>query len=312
MGKLLLHIGSEKTGSTSFQAYLELASRRFLSFDYVTGDGHPHSFLDYSLSKKLADDNVSTSLGVAHDEDYGVLGERIESIKNNPNPSVISCELFYRDPSALKAILSCCSKYSVDVSILALVRSLPKYLRSLYGEALKWGEIDPPVKWARRTQESLLSSESLSICSQFCPGQIYLWNFDRLVSEIRHMDPMLYLLEQMFVSCFGMQSFTNEQRDLLKIDSVRNPGLDPRLLAIMRESNRNFNDSRITRSLMRFLSESKLVQDALLQSCGNESARNAVKLEKQLKQLSRFAESVNHRHVHTLAFSGVETLFVRL
>lgn len=312
MGKLLLHIGSEKTGSTSLQAYLDLACRRLLSFDYVTGDGHLHSFLDYSLSKKLGNKNISAPLGFDSDEEYGVLGERIKSIKNNPIPSIISCELFYRDPQALKMILSCCSKYSVDVSVLALVRSLPKYLRSLYGEALKWGETDPPLQWALRTQDSLLSSESLSICSQFCPGQTYLWNFDRLVGEVQGIDPMLYLLETMLVNCFGMECLSEEQREALKINSLRNQGLDPRLLTIMRESNRSFNDSRVTRSLMNFLSGSKLVQAALLDSSGDQSIPSVVKLNKEFKRLSRFAKSVNHRYIHTLAFSGVESLFVRL
>ena len=312
MGKLLLHIGSEKTGSTSLQAYLSLAAEHPLRFEYVTGDGYPHSFLDYSLSKKLAHGSTSSFLEFDSCDDYGILGERIDGIKNNPNPCIISCELFYRDPRALRVFLSCCLKYSVDVSVLALVRSLPEYLRSLYGEALKWGETEEPLQWARRTQESLLSSESLSICSQYCPGQTFLWNFDRLVSEIRDLDPMLYLLNTMLVNCFGFEGFTEKQLASLNIDSVRNQGIDSRLLSIMRESNRSFNDSRITRSLLKFLLKSQLVQAALSDSSDQQSQLASARLDREFRRLVRFAKSESHKHVHALTFAGVDSLFVRL
>ena len=61
MGKLLLHIGSEKTGSRSLQAYLNLSSEFGLPFDYLTGAGDIHGNYVYSTSAKLALKGYSNS-----------------------------------------------------------------------------------------------------------------------------------------------------------------------------------------------------------------------------------------------------------
>ena len=195
MGKLLLHIGSEETGSRSLQAYLNLSFEYGLPFDYLTGAGHIDGYYDYSTCAELALKGYSNS-ELNSDFDFGILDERIKKIKDNILPSVLSCELFYRNPNALRVFLSCCKKHSVDLCILSLVRSFSSYCRSLYGEAIKWGEVERPLKWAKRSRESLLSMEALSICADFYPGKTFLWNFDRLIDEVDWVDPMLFLLEK--------------------------------------------------------------------------------------------------------------------
>ena len=99
MGKLLLHIGSEKTGSRSLQAYLNLSSEFGLPFDYLTGAGHIHGYYDYSTSAELALKGYSNS-ELNSDFDFGNLDERINKINDNALPSVLSCELFYNNPNA--------------------------------------------------------------------------------------------------------------------------------------------------------------------------------------------------------------------
>ena len=310
MGKLLLHIGSEKAGSTSLQAYLNLSSGTGFCFDYVTGSGHLHSYYDYSICAELALNCCSIS-DLSSSFDYGILDSRIKKIKDNSLPSVLSCELFYRNPNALWVFLSCCKKHSVDCSILALVRSFPKYCRSLYGEAIKWGEVERPLKWAKRTRLSLLSTESLSICSKFYPGKTFLWNFDRLIDEVDWVDPILFLLEKTLIQCFGLDKFSDDQIASLMLERPENQGLDPRLLSIMRESNRSFNDSRLTRSLLSFLSENLLVQQVLSTSADDDVPTfTSVRMQREFKQLEKFARSVEHLHSHYLAFSGIESLQV--
>ena len=104
MGKLLLHIGSEKTGSRSLQAYLNLSSEFGLPFDYLTGAGHIHGYYDYSTSAELALKGYSNS-ELNSDFYFGVLDERIKKVTDNTLPSVLSCELFYRNPNALRIFL---------------------------------------------------------------------------------------------------------------------------------------------------------------------------------------------------------------
>ena len=308
MGKLLLHIGSEKAGSTSLQAYLNLSSGIGLPFDYVTGAGHLHSFYDYSLSSELALNGCFSS-DLDSSFDYGILDSRIKKIKDNTVPSVLSCELFCRNPKALRVFLSCCKKHSVDCYILALVRSFPKYCRSLYGEAIKWGEVERPLKWAKRTRLSLLSTESLSICADFCPGKTFLWNFDRLIDEVDWIDPILFLFEKSLIQCFGLGKLSEDQVASLMLVRPENLGLDPRLLSIMRESNRSFKDPRLTRSLLSFLSENLLVQQALANSSDDDrTVLNSVRMQREFNQLEKFARSVEHLHSHYLAFSGIKSL----
>ena len=310
MGKLLLHIGSEKTGSRSLQAYLNLSSEFGLPFDYLTGAGHIHSYYDYSASAELALKGYSNS-ELNSDFDFGVLDERIKKIKDNTLPSVLSCELFYRNPNALRIFLSCCKKHSVDLCILSLVRSFSKYCRSLYGEAIKRGEVERPLKWAKRSRQSLLSLEALSICANFCPGKTFLWNFDRLIDEVNWVDPILFLLEKTLVQCFEFDSFSDGQIAALTLDRPQNQGLDPRLLSIMRESNRSFKDSRVTRALLSCLSKNHLVQQALDNSCEqDEPFLSPLRMQREFKQLEKFAQSVEHLHSHHLAFSGIKSLYV--
>ena len=310
MGKLLLHIGSEKTGSRSLQSYLNLSSEFGLPFDYVTASGYIHGNYDYSTSAKLALKGYSNSDSNS-DFDFEILDERIKKIKDNALPSVLSCELFYRNPSALRVFLSCCKKHSVDLCILSLVRSFSKYCRSLYGEAIKWGEVERPLKWAKRSRQSLLSLEALSICADFCPGKTFLWNFDRLIDEVDWVDPILFLLEKSFAQCFGFDSFSDDQMAALTLDCPQNQGLDPRLLSIMRESNRSFKDSRVTRALLSSLSKNNLIQKALENSCEHDDASfMPVRMQREFMQLEKFAQSVEHLHSHHLAFSGIKSLYI--
>jgi hypothetical protein len=310
MGKLLLHIGSEKTGSKSLQAYLNLSSESGLPFDYLTGAGYMHGYCDYSISAKLALKCYSSSELIS-DFDFEVLDERIQKIKDNPLPSVLSCELFYRNPNALRVFLSCCKKHSVDLCILSLVRSFSKYCRSLYGEAIKWGEVERPLKWAKRSQESLLSMEALSICADFCPGKTFLWNFDRLIDEVDWVDPILFLLEKSFAQCFKFDRFSDDQIAAFTHDLPHSQSLDPRLLSIMRESNRSFEDSRLTRALLSYLSKNHLVQKALDNSYEHdEPSFSSVRMKREFKQLEKFTESVKHLHSHHLIFSGIKSLYI--
>ena len=182
MGKLLLHIGSEKTGSRSLQAYLNLSSEFGLPFDYLTGTDHNNGYYDYFTSAQLALKGYSNS-ELNSDFDFGNLDERINKINDNALPSVLSCELFHSNPDALRVFLLCCKKHSVDCHILALVRSFPKYCRSLYGEAIKEGEVERPLKWAKRSRQSLLSLEAKSNSADFCPGKTFHWNIELLIYE---------------------------------------------------------------------------------------------------------------------------------
>ena len=310
MGKLLLHIGSEKTGSRSLQAYLNLSSEFGLPFDYLTGAGHIHGYYDYSTSAELALKGYSNS-ELGSDFDFGVLDERIKKVKDNTLPSVLSCELFYRNPNALRIFLSCCKKHSVDLCILSLVRSFSRYCRSLYGEAIKLGEVERPLKWAKRSRQSLLSLEALSICADFFPGKTFLWNFDRLIDEVNWVDPILFVLEKSLTQCFEFDSFSDDQIAALTLDRPQNQGLDPRLLSIMRESNRSFEDSRVTRALLSCLSKNHLVQQALDNSCEHgEPFLSPLRMQREFKQLEKFAQSVEHLHSHHLAFSGIKSLYI--
>ena len=310
MGKLLLHIGSEETGSRSLQAYLNLSFEYGLPFDYLTGAGHIDGYYDYSTCAELALKGYSNS-ELNSDFDFGILDERIKKIKDNILPSVLSCELFYRNPNALRVFLSCCKKHSVDLCILSLVRSFSKYCRSLYGEAIKWGEVERPLKWAKRSRQSLLSMEALSICADFCPGKTFLWNFDRLIDEVDWVDPMLFLLEKSLAQCFEFDSFSDDQIAALTVDLPRNQGLDPRLLSIMRESNRSFKDSRVTRALLSYLSKNHLVQKVLENSCEHdELSFSSVRMRREFKQLEKFAQSIKHLHSHHLVFSGIKSLYI--
>ena len=72
MGKLLLHIGSEKTGSKSLQAYLTLSSELGLPFDYLTGAECIHGYCDYSTCAELALKAYSKS-ELNSDFDFGIL-----------------------------------------------------------------------------------------------------------------------------------------------------------------------------------------------------------------------------------------------
>ena len=310
MGKLLLHIGSEKTGSRSLQAYLNLSSEFGLPFDYLTGAGHIHGYYDYSASAELALKGYSNS-ELNSDFDFGVLDERIKKVKDNTLPSVLSCELFYRNPNALRIFLSCCQKHSVDLSILSLVRSFSKYCRSLYGEAIKLGEVERPLKWAKRSRQSLLSLEALSICADFFPGKTFLWNFDRLIDEVNWVDPILFVLEKSLTQCFEFDSFSDDQIAALTFDRPQSQGLDPRLLSIMRESNRSFKDPNVAHALLSCLSENHLVQKALDKSFENDdSSVTFVRMQREFKQLEKFSQSVEHLHSHHLAFSGIKSLYI--
>ena len=310
MGKLLLHIGCEETGSRSLQSYLNLSSEFGLPFDYVTASGYIHGHYDYSTSAKLALKGYSDS-DLNSDFDFEILDERIKKIKDNTLPSVLSCELFYRNPSALRVFLSCCKKHSVDLCILSLVRSFSKYCRSLYGEAIKWGEVERPLKWAKRSRKSLLSFEALSICADFFPGKTFLWNFDRLIDEVDWVDPILFLLEKSLTQCFDFDSFSDDQIAALMLDRPQNQGLDPRLLSILRESNRSFKDYRVTRALLSYLSKNHLVQKTLDSSCKHdEPSFSSVRMQREFKQLEKFAQSVEHLHSHHLAFSGIKSLYI--
>ena len=308
MGKLLLHIGSEKAGSTSLQSYLNLMSKFDLPFNYVTGSEHLHSYYDYSLASELALKDFSAS-ELNSSFDYGTLDDRIKKIKDDPLPSILSCELFYRNPNALRVILSCCKKHSVNVFILALVRSFQKYCRSLYGEAIKWGEAESPLKWAKRTRKSLLSMEALSVCADFFPGKTCLWNFDRLTNEVDWVDPILFLLEESLVSCFEINRFSRDQISLLTLDRPENQGLDVRLLSVLREANRSFSDPRVTRSLLPFLSSNPTIQKALVSSSDQgDPAGHSFGMQRELKRLDRFTQTVENLHAHHLAFSGTNSL----
>ena len=308
MGKLLLHIGSEKAGSTSLQAYLNLSSKLDLPFKYVTGSEHLHSYYDYSIAAELALKRYSAS-ELNFNFDYGALDTRIKKIKEDPSPSVLSCELFCRNPNALRVFLSCCKKHSVNVFILALVRSFQKYCRSLYGEAIKWGEVEPPLKWAKRTRKSLLSMEALSICADFYPGKTCLWNFDRLTNEVDWIDPILFLFEESLVHCFELDHFSKDQISLLTLDRPENQGLDVRLLSVLREANRSFSDPRVTRSLLSFFSSNPLIQKALVSSIDHDDpAGYSARMQREFKRLDRFTQSVEHLHAHHIAFSGINSL----
>ena len=107
MGKLLLHISSEKTGSRSLQAYLNLSSEFGLPCDYLTSAGHNYGYYDYSASAELALKGCTKS-ELNSDFDFEILDERIKKIKDNALPSILSCELFCRNPDALCVFLSCC------------------------------------------------------------------------------------------------------------------------------------------------------------------------------------------------------------
>ena len=307
MANLLLHIGCEKAGSTSFQAYLNNIKALDLPFDYFTGKGHLHSFYDYSLASEVALKGFPIS-DLNASFDYGVLDQRVKSIKNSLVPIIMSCELFYRNPAALRVFLSCCKKHSIDLCVLALVRSFSKYCRSLYGEAIKWGETEKPLKWARRTQNSLLSLESLSICSEFFPGKTFLWDFDALVDRIDWMDPILYLLDQTLMDSFGFEGFSPKHRDSLKIDAALNQAVDMRILAILRESNRSFQDPRLTRVLLRLLSDNENFRKALQTSFGDSAG--SCRIKQEFDRLDQFTQSLEHMHAHSLAFSGSNTMHI--
>jgi hypothetical protein len=310
MGKLLLHIGSEQTGSRSLHAYLNLSFEFGLPFDYLTGADHNNGYYDYFTSAQIALKSYSNS-ELNSDFDFGNLDERINKIKDNALPSVLSCELFYRNPDALRVFLLCCKKHSVDCHILALVRSFPKYCCSLYGEAIKEGEVERPLKWAKRSRKSLLSLEALSICADFCPGKTILWNFDRLIDEVDWVDPILFLLDKSLTQCFEFDSFSDDQIAALTFDLPKNQGLDPRLLSIMRESNRSFKDSRVTRALLSCLSKNHLVQKVLDNPCEHdEPSFSSVRMQREFKQLEKFTQSLKHLHSHHLVFSGIKSLYI--
>ena len=167
------------------------------------------------------------------------------------------------------------------------------------------------MKWAKRSRKSLLSLEALSICADFCPGKTFLWNFDRLIDEVDWVDPILFLLEKSLAQCFEFDSFSDDQIAALTHDRPQNQGLDPRLLSIMRESNRSFKDSRVTRELLSYLSKNQLVQKAFDSSSEHdEPSFSSVRMQREFKQLEKFAQSVEHLHSHHLAFSGIKSLHI--
>jgi len=132
--KFIIHIGSEKTGTSSLQEQFSNKQDQISPFVlypiWGRDDGAPHHaafYQEYSKGNQILNTD-----------------EFKAELKCSNKDVFISCEHFSfldeKSLSALELLVSDATKQGFEVTILYVLREMFSYLKSLYFESIKWGE----------------------------------------------------------------------------------------------------------------------------------------------------------------------------
>lgn len=153
--KCILHIGAEKTGSTSIQKYLSLndenlRQQNILGPSILGKDQNRELVAAFSLRERLDDYAVRHQLTTREDVDSRI-EEIIEvtrgvfnSIDPNTDAVIISSEHFHsrlKDPVAMRSLKTFLDEFFKEIEILVYVRRQDQMAVSLYSTAIKAGHI---------------------------------------------------------------------------------------------------------------------------------------------------------------------------
>lgn len=134
MLNIVIHIGQEKTGTTALQHMISDNGDAFRPQIHYPhrDDGNPHH---YKLFRALEEDDGATG--------QAMLSEMISQTPASADTVLFSAEHFSwptKGRTALDRFLATASAFDVKLRVIVSIRDGFGYMKSLYGEALKWGQ----------------------------------------------------------------------------------------------------------------------------------------------------------------------------
>jgi len=153
--KCILHIGAEKTGSTSIQKYLFLNDKNLRQQNIlgpsILGKEHNREVVAaFTLSERLDDYAVRHELTTKEDVDSRIeeiidaTRDVFNSIDPNTDAVIISSEHFHsrlKDPVAMRSLKIFLDEFFSEIEILVYVRRQDQMAVSLYSTAIKAGHM---------------------------------------------------------------------------------------------------------------------------------------------------------------------------
>ncbi|MEM1144296.1 MAG: hypothetical protein AAGI88_17075 [Pseudomonadota bacterium] len=167
--RLLLHIGTEKTGSTALQEYLEsrrrtLAEAGFLLPDFLEGSNHLELACMFMADRK--DDEFLSSKGFStpeararrREELLSALADQVKANRKSASTMLISSEHFQSrltDPKEVDQFIRSIAPIFCEVKVVCYLRRQERMALSFYTQKLRGGYVPPnilPVRSVRHTR----------------------------------------------------------------------------------------------------------------------------------------------------------------
>lgn len=179
--KVILHIGTEKTGTSSIQHFLHLNRRRLPKYGFhvlrSAGDYDQCALAVYTRSNDEADDYLAAQgiKSIKDREEFRAgleraLDKELTSLPSSTHSVIISSEHFHstlQTDQSMDRLQKLLSKYFQEVKVICYLREQGAVATSLYSTALKGGLC--------RTQEAYIQRQ--------CRPQNYYFNYWQLLSR---------------------------------------------------------------------------------------------------------------------------------
>ena len=258
--KLLLHIGTHKTATTSIQHFLTLNRNHLVSQGYFYPKNDDSAYVFNFLASRIA-------FGKCGETTTFLAGARKQAVENNCHTLVISGESFYAmtgffidiqkrgrtedywssERRLIEQVKECCASFS-DIRIACYLRPQDELASSLYNQLIKntFGITSDYQTFLEQTRDIYDYAAHLNLWADiFGRDKITLKNFHEAKKDIISDFCRTFLNEDCFTSAESkdFEANTRLNRDVMEVKRLYNAtSPDPALAYVSARSFRAIND----------------------------------------------------------------------